>query len=95
MAESIHDQLWSGLESQRKYWWSHMSVRMAMRSDLYLSIGLGLRGLGKQVQMVLADGVPASFRHLLGAELIQKKADGEVDLVVSVDCSDIKRLGNA
>jgi bifunctional oligoribonuclease and PAP phosphatase NrnA len=95
MAESIHDQLWSRFRKSEK-----VLVVSHVRPDgdaigSLLSIGLGLRGLGKQVQMVLADGVPASFRHLLGAELIQKKADGEVDLVVSVDCSDIKRLGNA
>lgn len=60
-----------------------------------LAIGLGLQGLGKNVQMVLADGVPSSFRHLSGAELVKKKAEGEVDLVVTVDCSDLKRLGTA
>jgi phosphoesterase RecJ-like protein len=58
-----------------------------------LAVGLGLIAIGKQVQMVLSDGVPASFRHLEGANLIAKKADGEVDLIVSVDCSDLKRLG--
>lgn len=60
-----------------------------------LAMGLGLQGLGKQVQMVLADGVPASFRHLVGADLISKKATEPVDLVISVDCSDLKRTGSA
>ncbi len=59
-----------------------------------LAVGLGLIAIGKQVQMVLEDGVPASFRHLEGAKLISKKAEGEVDLLISVDCSDLKRLGS-
>jgi phosphoesterase RecJ-like protein len=60
-----------------------------------LGLGLALQASGKQVQMVLADGVPASFRHLVGADQIVKKAQGEADLVVTVDCSDLKRVGNA
>lgn len=59
-----------------------------------LGLGLALQNTGKQVQMVLADGVPASFRHLAGSDQIVKKAEGEVDLVVSVDCSDLKRVGS-
>ncbi len=59
-----------------------------------LAVGLGLIAIGKQVQMVLEDGVPASFRHLEGAKLISKKAEGEVDLLISVDCSDLKRVGS-
>ncbi len=95
MADSIHDQLWSRFRQSEK-----VLVASHVRPDgdavgSLLAIGLGLQGIGKQVQMVLADGVPASFRHLVGAELIQKKAEGDVDLAVSVDCSDLKRLGSA
>jgi phosphoesterase RecJ-like protein len=60
-----------------------------------LALGLALQDSGKQVQMVLSDGLPASFRHLPGSEQIRKKADGEFDLVVTVDCSDLKRTGSA
>ena len=60
-----------------------------------LAIGLGLLGMGKQVRMVLADGVPASFRHLVGTDLIQKNAEGPADLKIAVDCSDLKRVGNS
>ena len=35
-----------------------------------LGLGLALRDAGKSVQMVLVDGVAASFRHLEGSELI-------------------------
>jgi len=60
-----------------------------------LALGLALQDSGKQVQMVLSDGLPASFRHLPGSEQIRKKAEGEFDLVVTVDCSDLKRTGSA
>ena len=60
-----------------------------------LALGLALLDAGKQVQVVLADGLPASFRHLPGSEMIKTKADGEFDLIISVDCSDLKRVGKA
>lgn len=60
-----------------------------------LAMGLGLQGAGKQVEMVLSDGVPASFRHLAGADQVLKKATQPADLVVTVDCSDLKRTGSA
>jgi bifunctional oligoribonuclease and PAP phosphatase NrnA len=60
-----------------------------------LALGLALLDTGKQVQVVLADGLPASFRHLPGSEMIKKQADGEFDLIISVDCSDLKRVGKA
>jgi phosphoesterase RecJ-like protein len=59
-----------------------------------LALGLALADAGKQVQMVLADGVPASFKHLPGSDKITRKAEGQFDLVVTVDCSDLKRVGN-
>ena len=60
-----------------------------------LAIGLGLMDAGKQVQAVLADGLPSSFKHLPGSEMIKNRADGEFDLIISVDCSDLKRVGKA
>ena len=60
-----------------------------------LALGLALLDAGKQVQMVLSDGLPASFRHLPGSEKIKTRADGEFDLIISVDCSDLKRVGKA
>lgn len=59
-----------------------------------LALGLALMNAGRQVQMVLADGVPPGFSHLPGSEFITSKADGEFDLIVTVDCSDLKRVGN-
>lgn len=58
-----------------------------------LALGLALQDAGKTVQMVLQDGVPASFRHLPGHEQVQKEPKGDWDTLISVDCADFKRLG--
>lgn len=58
-----------------------------------LALGLALQNAGKTVQMVLQDGVPASFRHLAGHDQVQKAPEGEWDTFISVDCADFKRLG--
>lgn len=58
-----------------------------------LAIGLALQNAGKTVQMVLQDGVPASFRYLEGYDQVQKEPKGEWDTFISVDCADFKRLG--
>ena len=60
-----------------------------------LALALALIDAGKQVQVVLSDGLPASFNYLPGAELARTKADGGFDLIVSVDCSDLERVGEA
>ena len=60
-----------------------------------LALGLALLDVGKQVQVVLADGLPSSFKHLPGSEIIKTRAEGEFDLIISVDCSDLKRVGKA
>jgi phosphoesterase RecJ-like protein len=43
--------------------------------------------------MVCADPVPDQCRHLPHWEQIQQKPDGEYDLLVSLDCSDLERWG--
>src|SRR5512139_1318465 len=58
-----------------------------------LGLGLALKEAGKSVQMVLVDGVPSSFRHLEGSELILKEPTGEHDTFITVDCADFKRVG--
>lgn len=60
-----------------------------------LGLGLALRDAGKTVQMVLVDGVPSSFRHLEGSELIVKEPSGEHDTFITVDSADFKRVGKA
>ncbi len=60
-----------------------------------LALALALLDAGKQVQVVLSDGLPANFKYLPGAELVRTKADGGFDLIISVDCSDLERIGDA
>jgi phosphoesterase RecJ-like protein len=58
-----------------------------------LGLGLALQAMGKNVQMILEDGVPKSFRHLVGSDQIQKRAEDEFDCSIVVDCSDLSRTG--
>jgi len=58
-----------------------------------LGLGLALRSKGKSVQMVLADGLPSSFKYLEGSELIKREPHGERDTFITVDCADFKRTG--
>jgi phosphoesterase RecJ-like protein len=58
-----------------------------------LGLSLALINAGKSVQMVLVDGVPGSYKHLEGSELVTKKPKGEHDTFITVDCADFKRVG--
>jgi bifunctional oligoribonuclease and PAP phosphatase NrnA len=58
-----------------------------------LGLGLALRDAGKSVQMVLVDGVPASFRYLEGSDLIVREPQGAHDTFITVDSADFKRVG--
>lgn len=58
-----------------------------------LALGLALRNAGKEVQMVLRDGVSKTFKHLAGSELIRQKFEGDLELYVVVDSSDLQRVG--
>jgi phosphoesterase RecJ-like protein len=58
-----------------------------------LGLGLALQAAGKTVQMVLNDGLPASFRHLPGSNQVQKQPKEGVDLFITVDCADFRRTG--
>jgi len=59
-----------------------------------IGLGLILEELGKEVNLVLEDGVPKVFHHLTGFDRVFKKAIGVYDLVIAVDCSDIDRIGS-
>lgn len=59
-----------------------------------LAIGLALREMGKEVQMALEDGVPATFRFLPGSDLIQTRPSGSFDFIIVVDCSEARRVGH-
>ena len=60
-----------------------------------MAIGLALVEDGKDVQMVLSEGVPDNFRFLAGSELIRKPPKGEVDYMIVVDSGDIERTDAA
>jgi len=58
-----------------------------------LGLGLALQSTGKDVQMVLEDGVPKSFRHLIGSDQILKRPTDLDACTIVVDCSDRSRIG--
>lgn len=59
-----------------------------------IGLGLILEELGKEVNLVLEDGVPKVFHHLTGFDKVFKEVNGVYDLVIVVDCSDIDRIGS-
>jgi phosphoesterase RecJ-like protein len=63
----------------------------AIGSLIAASIWLGK--VGKEVTPILIEGVPKRFRFLPGAERVQKEFPAECDLLISVDCSAIERIG--
>lgn len=58
-----------------------------------LGLGLALQKTGKNVEMVLNDGVPTLFTHLPGAEQVKTSPESDFDLFITVDCADFKRTG--
>lgn len=60
-----------------------------------LALGLALKARGKQVQMVLADGVPSDYHHLQHVKEIANKSAFPVDLVVTLDAAANDRCGSA
>jgi phosphoesterase RecJ-like protein len=53
-----------------------------------------LRGLGKEVVPACQDPPPSAVDFLPGVEGLVTKAEGSFDLVISLDCSDERRMGN-
>jgi len=60
-----------------------------------LGLGLALRPRKASVVLACADRVPEQHRHLPHWDSIVQRPRGEFDLVVSLDCSDLQRLGSA
>jgi len=70
-----------------------------------LGLGLALRQAGRQTTLACADPVPEDCRHLPGWQTVIQpgteawelalEADPPIDLLVSLDCSDLLRLGKA
>jgi bifunctional oligoribonuclease and PAP phosphatase NrnA len=59
-----------------------------------IGMGLALQLAGKEVEMVLADGLPAAFRFLPGADQVQNKIKGRFDYSIVLDSSDLERIGD-
>ncbi|KAF0110241.1 MAG: hypothetical protein FD147_1790 [Chloroflexi bacterium] len=77
---------------------NHIGITAHIRPDgdaigAVIGFGLALQNAGKQVQMVLRDGVSQTFRHLQGFETIKHKFEEECDLYIVLDCSDLLRTG--
>jgi phosphoesterase RecJ-like protein len=94
MNSGIHDQLREKFQKAQS-----VLITAHIRPDgdaigSVLGLGLALREKGKQVNIVLKDGIPVSFRHLPGADSIKRKPEGEFDLRVVLDCSDLLRTGD-
>jgi phosphoesterase RecJ-like protein len=60
-----------------------------------IGMGLALQAAGKQVQMVMADGVPTPLRFIEGYKQVTREPKGDFDLRVMLDCSDLQRGGLA
>ncbi len=58
-----------------------------------LSLGLGLKRLGKKVYLLSQDGVPQRYKSLPGAKQIVKTMNKLVDLAIAVDCNAPEMLG--
>ncbi len=56
-----------------------------------LAIGLALLDAGKDVQMVIKDGIPGNYRFLAGSELVKTKPTDAVDIIIVVDSAEIER----
>jgi phosphoesterase RecJ-like protein len=56
-----------------------------------LAMGLPLISAGKDVQLVIKDGIPDNFRFLSGSELVKTKPMGQVDYIIVVDSAEIER----
>ena len=59
-----------------------------------LALGHALRRLGKEVMLSCSDIVPKRFFYLPGYPAIVNQASGPFDLIVSLDCSDLRRVGS-
>lgn len=60
-----------------------------------LSLGLGLRAVGKKVLFLSPEPIPAKYSSLPGARFIRKSASRRPDLAIAVDCSVPEMLGDS
>jgi phosphoesterase RecJ-like protein len=58
-----------------------------------LGLGWLLGAQGKELTLACQDPVPSTYAWLEGSQQIAQQGDGDYDLVVSLDCSDERRMG--
>lgn len=58
-----------------------------------LGLALALQKIGRRPDAACQDPVPSAFRYLPGADRVISQPTGEYDLIVSLDCSDVRRMG--
>jgi phosphoesterase RecJ-like protein len=58
-----------------------------------LGLALALKRMSKYPDVTCQDPVPTTFHYLPGADKVISESTGEHDLVVSLDCSDVRRMG--
>jgi phosphoesterase RecJ-like protein len=59
-----------------------------------LGLGRLLRAQGKEVGLACEDRVPPVYAWLPGSKEIVRKGTGTYDLLISLDCSDARRMGS-
>ena len=59
-----------------------------------LALGQALSAIGKDIEMVSADGVPAALKFLPGSDRIKNRADEHADMVIVVDSGNLDRVGD-
>ena len=57
-------------------------------------LGRGLRQMGMEPIMACADAIPARLSYISGSEAIVQNVSDHFDLIVTLDCSDLERLGH-
>lgn len=60
-----------------------------------LSLGLGLRSLGKRVYMLCSEEIPQRYHCLPGINLLQRGTEKQVDLAIAVDCGSKEMLDDS
>ncbi len=59
-----------------------------------MGLGRALRQMGRQPILACSDSAPAHFDFIPGVKAIVQEVDDLFDLVISLDCSDLRRLGH-
>jgi phosphoesterase RecJ-like protein len=58
-----------------------------------MGLGRALRQMGKDPILACVDPIPAKFNYIPNVETIVREISDPFDLIISLDCSDLERLG--